>query len=47
MSNIDKLIINSPFNEPNKYWSYDATTKDFKLKDGRRPLVIGGKLKVK
>lgn len=37
MSNIDKLIINSPFNEPNKYWSYDATTKDFKLKEGRRP----------
>jgi type III restriction enzyme len=34
---IDKLIINSPFKEPNKYWSYNQETADFELKDGRRP----------
>jgi len=34
---IDKLIINSPFEEPVQYWSYDRTTRTFSLKKGRRP----------
>jgi type III restriction enzyme len=34
---IDKLIINSPFEEPLYYWSYDPETKTFTKKDGRRP----------
>jgi type III restriction enzyme len=34
---IDRLIINSPFKEPEKYWSYDRKTRSFSLKDGRRP----------
>lgn len=34
---IDRLIINSPFKEPEQYWSYDRETRSFSLKDGRRP----------
>lgn len=34
---IDKLIINSPYEEPKKYWFYDQQTKKFILKNGRRP----------
>ncbi len=34
---IDRLIINSPFAEPEHYWSYDRETRSFSLKDGRRP----------
>ena len=34
---IDKLIINSPYEEPGEYWSYDRETKLFNRKSGRRP----------
>jgi type III restriction enzyme len=34
---IDKLIINSPYKEPQLYWSYDRNTRLFSKKDGRRP----------
>lgn len=34
---IDKLIINSPYNEPTHYWSYDRETRSFSLAEGRRP----------
>ena len=36
-STIDQLIINSPYEEPEKYWSYDRETRSFTLKSGRRP----------
>lgn len=36
-SSIDKLIINSPYEEPARYWSYDRETRAFALKKGRRP----------
>ncbi len=35
--NIDKLIINSPHEEPKQHWSYDRENRDFSIKDGRRP----------
>ena len=35
--NIDKLIINSPHQEPQSYWSYDRENLDFSIKEGRRP----------
>lgn len=34
---IDQLIINSPYEVPKHYWSYDRETRLFVLKDGRRP----------
>jgi type III restriction enzyme len=34
---IDHLIINSPYREPEHYWSYERETRSFTLKDGRRP----------
>ena len=34
---INQLIINSPYEEPKRYWSYDRETRTFTLKDGRRP----------
>ncbi len=34
---IDRLIINSPYDEPAKYWSYDRERRTFSLVDGRRP----------
>jgi type III restriction enzyme len=34
---IDRLIINSPYDEPTSYWSYDRTTRAFTEKEGRRP----------
>ena len=34
---IDKLIINSPHQEPQQYWFYDRENRDFHIKDGRRP----------
>ena len=34
---IDRLIINSPYDEPSQYWSYDRETRTFNLKAGRRP----------
>ncbi|MFQ5752694.1 MAG: DEAD/DEAH box helicase family protein, partial [bacterium] len=35
--NIDKLIINSPYEEPKHYWFYDRENRDFHIRDGRRP----------
>ncbi|MDZ7339603.1 MAG: DEAD/DEAH box helicase family protein [candidate division KSB1 bacterium] len=34
---IDRLIINSPYEEPRYYWRYDPATKLFDLAEGRRP----------
>jgi type III restriction enzyme len=34
---ITQLIINSPYEEPKQYWSYDRESRTFSLKDGRRP----------
>jgi type III restriction enzyme len=34
---IDKLIINSPYQEPELYWSYDAKPRTFSKTEGRRP----------
>jgi type III restriction enzyme len=34
---IDHLIINSPFEEPNRHWAYERELQRFNLKDGRRP----------
>ena len=34
---IDRLIINSPYEEPRYHWRYDPTTKLFDLTEGRRP----------
>jgi len=34
---IDKLIINSPYEEPQHYWKYERETRSFTLEAGRRP----------
>ncbi len=34
---IDKLIVNSPYTEPQHYWSYNRENREFTLKKGRRP----------
>ncbi len=34
---IDRLIINSPYEEPARYWRYDHETRTFDLLAGRRP----------
>jgi len=34
---IDKLIINSPFDEPKNHWKYRPEEKKFELAEGRRP----------
>jgi len=34
---IDKLIINSPYEEPSEHWAYDRGTRTFSKVDGRRP----------
>lgn len=34
---VGHLIINSPYEEPRHYWSYERETRTFNLKDGRRP----------
>ncbi|MBN2328188.1 MAG: hypothetical protein JXR73_13645 [Candidatus Omnitrophica bacterium] len=34
---IDRLIINSPYEESRHYWGYDREAKTFSLHDGRRP----------
>ena len=34
---IDRLIVNSPYEEPAKYWSYDRERRTFSLTEGRRP----------
>src|SRR3989344_424144 len=33
---IDKLIINNPYEEPQKYWAYVRESQEFELRDGRR-----------
>lgn len=33
---IDRLIINSPYEEPVRHWNYDQSTRSFDLADGRR-----------
>lgn len=35
--NIEKLIINSPHEEPIHHWFYDRENRDFYIKEGRRP----------
>ncbi|MCB0536614.1 MAG: DEAD/DEAH box helicase family protein [Bacteroidetes bacterium] len=37
MKNINKLIINSPYVEPQQYWEYIRDTREFVLQAGRRP----------
>lgn len=37
MKKIDKLIINSPYIEPQQYWDYIRDTREFVLQQGRRP----------
>ena len=34
---IDRLIINSPYEEPKYHWRYDRETRTFELTEGRRP----------
>lgn len=34
---IDRLIINSPYEEPKKHWRYDRETRTFELVEGRQP----------
>ncbi len=34
---IDRLIVNSPYEEPARHWRYDRATRLFDLADGRRP----------
>ena len=34
---IDRLIINSPYEEPARHWRYDRETRLFSLEEGRRP----------
>ena len=34
---IDRLIINSPYEEPQRYWRYNRETRTFELVEGRRP----------
>ncbi|HOP78358.1 MAG TPA: DEAD/DEAH box helicase family protein [Thermogutta sp.] len=34
---IDRLIINSPYEEPKRHWRYDRETRTFELVESRRP----------
>lgn len=34
---IDRLIVNSPYEEPGRHWRYDRETRLFNLEKGRRP----------
>jgi type III restriction enzyme len=34
---IDKLIINSPYEEPKQHWFYERDNRQFFIKEGRRP----------
>jgi len=36
MAQIDKLIISSPYEEPNQHWSYNRNSRTFSLASGRR-----------
>ena len=35
--NIDRLIVNSPYGEPECYWRYNRKARTFSLAEGRRP----------
>ncbi len=37
VATIDRLIINSPFEEPQRHWRYDRETRTFNLEESRRP----------
>ncbi len=37
MKPIEQLIINSPYKEPEQYWDYNRETREFVLREGRRP----------
>ena len=34
---IDRLIINTPYAEPERHWRYERETRTFDLVEGRRP----------
>jgi hypothetical protein len=34
---IDQLIVNSPYEEPRRFWRYDRESRSFSLIEGRRP----------
>ena len=34
---IDRLIVNSPYEEPTRYWRYNRESRTFSLAEGRRP----------
>ena len=34
---IDRLIVNSPYEEPARHWRYERETRTFHLEEGRRP----------
>ena len=34
---IDRLVINSPYQEPSRHWRYDRDRLEFKLEESRRP----------
>lgn len=34
---IDRLIINSPYEEPARHWRYERERRSFELVEGRRP----------
>jgi hypothetical protein len=36
---IDTLIINSPYEKPSEFWKYDPKTRLFERVAGRRPAV--------
>ena len=36
-STIDRLIVNSPYDEPSEHWRYDRNDRLFDLAEGRRP----------
>ena len=37
MKQIEKLIINSPYEEPERHWHYERESRDFLIREGRRP----------
>ena len=37
MKTIDKLIINTPYQEPAQHWHYQRENRNFLIKEGRRP----------
>lgn len=34
---IDRLVINSPYEEPSRHWRYDRDRFEFKVEESRRP----------